>query len=54
MPQISITLYPLPFCCSSVTTKSCPTLQPGGLQCTRLPCPSPSPGVCSNSCPLSQ
>ena len=21
---------------------------------TRLPCPSPSPGVCSNSCPLSQ
>ena len=25
-----------------------------GLQHTRLPCPSPSPGVCSNSCPLSQ
>ena len=24
------------------------------LQNTRLPCPSPSPGVCSNSCPLSQ
>ena len=24
------------------------------LQRTRLPCPSPSPGVCSNSCPLSQ
>ena len=24
------------------------------LQYTRLPCPSPSPGVCSNSCPLSQ
>ena len=24
------------------------------LQHTRLPCPSPSPGVCSNSCPLSQ
>ena len=23
-----------------------------GLQHTRLPCPSPSPGVCSNSCPL--
>ena len=54
MPQISITLYLLPFYCSSVTTKSCPTLQPGGLQRTRLPCPSPSPGVCSNSCPLSQ
>ena len=27
-------------------------LQPRGLQHTRLPCPSPSPGVCSNSCPL--
>ena len=25
-----------------------------GLQHTRLPCPSLSPGVCSNSCPLSQ
>ena len=24
-----------------------------GLQYTRLPCPSPTPGVCSNSCPLS-
>ena len=28
-------------------------LQPNGLQHTRLPCPSPSPGACSNSCPLS-
>ena len=26
--------------------------RPYGLQHTRLPCPSPSPGVCSNSCPL--
>ena len=25
-----------------------------GLQHTRPPCPSPTPGVCSNSCPLSQ
>ena len=25
-----------------------------GLQHTRLPCPSPSPAVCSNSCPLSR
>ena len=24
------------------------------LQHARLPCPSPSPGACSNSCPLSQ
>ena len=30
------------------------SLRPHGLQHTRLPCPSPSPGVCSNSCPLSQ
>ena len=27
---------------------------PHGLQHARLPCPSPSPGACSNSCPLSQ
>ena len=27
-------------------------LQPHGLQHTRLPCPSPSPRVCPNSCPL--
>ena len=30
------------------------SLQPHGLQHARLPCPSPSPGVCSNSCPLSR
>ena len=30
------------------------SLQPDGLQHTRLPCPSLSPGICSNSCPLSQ
>ena len=29
-------------------------LQLHGLQHTRLPCPLPSPGVCSNTCPLSQ
>ena len=29
-------------------------LQLHGLQHTRLPCPSVSPGVCLNSCPLSQ
>ena len=29
------------------------SLQPHGLQHTRLPCPSLSPGVCSNSSPLS-
>ena len=30
------------------------SLQPHGLQHTRPPCPSPTPGVYSNSCPLSQ
>ena len=30
------------------------SLQPQGLQHARILCPSPSPGVCSNSCPLSQ
>ena len=30
------------------------SLWPHGLQHTRLPCPSPSPRVCSDSCPLSQ
>ena len=29
-------------------------LRPHGLQDDRLPCPSLSPGVCSNSCPLSR
>ena len=35
----------------SVVSKS---LWPHGLQHTRLPCPSPTPGPCWNSCPLSQ
>ena len=30
------------------------SLQAHGLQHTRLPCPSLSPGVCSNPCPLSR
>ena len=30
------------------------SLRPHGLQHTRLPCPSLSPRMCSNSCPLSQ
>ena len=30
------------------------SLQPHGLQCSRLPCPSLSPRVCSGSCPLSR
>ena len=35
-------------------TQLCPTLcDPHGLQHTRLPCPSPTSGVYSNSCPFS-
>ena len=41
-------------CCCFSVGKSCPTLWPHGLQHASLPCPSLSPGVCSNSCPLSQ
>ena len=39
--------------CYSVT-QSCMILQLHGLQHASLPCPSLSPRVCSNSCPLSQ
>ena len=38
------------FICSIVSD----SLQPHGLQHARFPCSSPSPGACSNSCPLSQ
>ena len=41
------------FCYCSIA-KSCPILGPHGLQRTRLPCPSLTPGVCSNSCPSGQ
>ena len=39
------------YCCS--VAKSCLTLQPHRLQHATLSCPSLSPRVCSNSCPLS-
>ena len=41
--------------CDCPVSKSCPTLcnPMDCMQHTRLPCPSLSPGVCSNSCPLS-
>ena len=38
------------FSCSVVSD----SLQSHGLQHARPPCPSPTPGVCSNSCPLSR
>ena len=38
----------------SSVAQLCLTLQPHGLQHTRLPCPSPTPRACSNSWPLSR
>ena len=38
------------FSCSAV----CDSLWPLGLQHARLPCPSPTPRACSNSCPSSR
>ena len=44
------------FCiCFSSVPHSCPnSLGSNGLQQAMLPCPSPTPGTCSNSCPFSQ
>ena len=37
----------------SSVSQLCLTLRPHGLQHASLPCPSPTPGACSNSCPSS-
>ena len=43
------------YCCCFSVARACLTLcKPMKLQHTRLPYPSPSPGPCSHSCPLSQ
>ena len=49
LPQIILTSVQL-----TSVTQSCPTLQSHGMQHARPPCPSPTPRVYSNSCPLSQ
>ena len=46
-----VTLYSISVQFSSPVVSD--SLRPHGLQHTRLPCPSPTPGACSNSCPLS-
>ena len=48
--RVLVLLILLSFSCWVVSD----SLQPHGLQHARLPCPSPSPRVCSNSCPLSR
>ena len=42
--------------CQSISSvaQACPTLRSHGLQHSRLLCPLPTPGACSNSSPLSQ
>ena len=48
---LAIELYVV-HCCSVALVSD--SLRPHGLQHARLPCASPTPGACSNSCPLSQ
>ena len=49
LDRISVTHVSVQFSRSVVSN----SLQPHGLQHTRPPCPSPTPGVYSNPCPLS-
>ena len=44
----------LSFICNTINYLMSNSLWPHGLQNSRLPCPSLSPRVCLNSCPLSQ
>ena len=47
--SISFSIWPLLFSCSVVSN----SLRPHALQHDRLSCPPPTPGACSNLCPLS-
>ena len=47
--QLPLAALSVQFSCSVMSNSS----QPHGLQHARPPCPSPTPGVYSNSCPLS-
>ena len=47
----TVTTAKICFCCSVAKPR---TLRPRGLQHTSFLCPSWSPGVCSNSCPLNR
>ena len=50
MDIMSLTPCSVQFSCSVVSN----SLRLHGLRHTRLPCPSPTPGACSHTCPLSQ
>ena len=49
-----ISKFPEKTCSSFVVVQSPSRVRPYGLQCTRPPCPSPSPKACPSSCPLSK
>ena len=49
-PLTTITISSVPFSRSVMSD----SWRPHGLQHARPPCPSPTPGACSNSCPSSQ
>ena len=53
-PEFDLWMAKIPWSSSCSVTKSClsDSLPHHGLQRTRLPCPSPSLGVCPNSCPF--
>ena len=53
-PSRNQCFHPFCFFQFSSVTQSCPNLRPHGLQHARPPCPAPTPGACSSSCPLSQ
>ena len=50
---VSLFLFAADWIQFTSVTQSCPRLWPHELQHTRPPCPSPTPGVDPNSCPLS-
>ena len=52
--NLSLMMVEMMFCGFSSVAQSCPTLCNSLLQHARPSCPSPTPGVYSNSCPLSQ
>ena len=57
-PNLSVNYYKIQLCTWSSVQFSCSvtsnSLKPHEPQHARLPCPSPTPGVYSNSCPLSR
>ena len=54
MKKLIFLLYSVLMCVHVSHSVMSYSLQPHGLQHARPPCPSPTPGVYSNSCPLSQ